>query len=70
MFDLFNNEIIGYLWIAIDITEQKKADKALKESEERYRTIIDAFPDIILISDLRPNYPFMSGIPVEDHIFA
>ncbi len=34
-----------------DISERKKSEKALKESEERYRTIISAFPDIIVITD-------------------
>src|SRR6218665_310995 len=34
-------EIIGYLGIAQNIAEQKKAQEALKESEERYRNIVE-----------------------------
>ncbi|NVO11458.1 MAG: PAS domain S-box protein [Bacteroidales bacterium] len=49
-----------YLLHAIvrDISERKKTEKALKESEERYRTIIDAFPDIIMISDQNGDIVF------------
>ncbi len=35
-----------------DITTRKKAELDHKESEERYRTIIEAFPEIIMVSDL------------------
>ncbi|MEO6305536.1 MAG: PAS domain S-box protein [Bacteroidia bacterium] len=42
-----SNEIIGFLGIAYDISEQKKAQKALVESEERYRSIVEKSTDII-----------------------
>lgn len=41
-----------------DITEEKYAQDALKESEEKYRTMIEAFPDIIMLSDLNSNILF------------
>jgi len=37
--------------ISVDITEQKKAEQHLKESEERYRAIADLTPDGINILD-------------------
>jgi len=37
--------------IKFDITEHKRTDQALKESEERYRTIIDLIPDGITVMD-------------------
>jgi len=46
------------LAVVRDITERKKAEVALKESEGRYRTIIEAFPDIIMVSDLAGNIVF------------
>jgi PAS domain S-box-containing protein len=36
---------------AIDITEQKRAEDAIRESEEKYRSTIDAFPDAVSVID-------------------
>lgn len=55
---LENDTPVGIRGISIDITESKIAEKELKESEARYRTIIEAFPDIIMISDLNSNIIF------------
>jgi PAS domain S-box-containing protein len=55
---LENQKPIGLRGIVIDITERINSEKALKESEERYRSIINSFPDIIMISDLKGNIIF------------
>jgi PAS domain S-box-containing protein len=40
---------------AIDITEQKRAEDAIRESEEKYRSTIDAFPDAVSVIDKEFN---------------
>lgn len=49
---------VGLRGITFDMTYVKQAEKELRDSEERYRTIIEAFPDIIMISDLKGNIIF------------
>lgn len=56
--EIINGEIQGYIGTITDITDRKIAEQKIKESEERYRTIIEAFPDIIMISDLDKNILF------------
>jgi len=61
--------------LAQEIEEGRKAVEALRESEERYRTLIETITDAVVIVDpdgklmyLNPEYEKMSGYCVEDLI--
>lgn len=43
------NEIIGFLAIQRDITERKLSENVLRESEEKYRELIQGLPDSVTI---------------------
>ena len=46
-----NNKILGYYDVFTDITEQKKVEEALKESEERFRVVAQSATDAIILVD-------------------
>ncbi|MDF1550291.1 MAG: PAS domain S-box protein, partial [Bacteroidales bacterium] len=65
---------IGSIGSMTDISDRILAEKALKESEQRYKTVIEAIPDIIMISDLKGNIIFgnealerITGITTADY---
>jgi PAS domain S-box-containing protein len=46
------------LSIARNITERKKAEEALKESETKYRTLVETTDDVVLLTDLEGRHIF------------
>jgi len=61
--------------ISLDITNEKKAELELKESEDLYRTMIETSNDIIWMLDTEGNFTFINdlatltiGLPKEDYI--
>jgi PAS domain S-box-containing protein len=51
-----NGNVIMHIASLRDITEQKKTEEALKESEKKYRTIFESSKDAISISTRDGNY--------------
>ena len=61
-----HGEIVGAVVTFLDITDRKKAEEALRESEETYRSILLASPDDITITDLEGRILMVS--PATLHI--
>jgi len=55
-----NGAVIGVLSMVQDITDRKRAEETLRQSEERYRTIIDNIQDGYLEVDLAGNFTFVN----------
>ncbi|MHB8841701.1 MAG: PAS domain S-box protein [Candidatus Aquicultor sp.] len=48
-------DVIGVASIGEDITEQKRAERELKESENKYRSLIENASDAIFVTDVEGN---------------
>jgi PAS domain S-box-containing protein len=58
-----------------DISERKRAEEAIRQSEEKYRGLVDICPDAIVVSDLTGKTRFVSkqtwkllGVPEEKEL--
>jgi PAS domain S-box-containing protein len=49
-------EIVGFCGITRDVTERKQAEEALRQSDEKYRTILDEIGDAYFEVDLKGTF--------------
>lgn len=52
--------VVGYLGVSHDISERKKAEEALRESEKRYRLLAENVSDVIWTMDRNMKYTYIS----------
>lgn len=52
--------IVRSLAVLIDVTERKRVEAALRESEERLRSILDNAPAVVYLLDSRDRYIFVN----------
>jgi len=55
-------QIIGVASLAQDVTERRRAESALRDSEELYRRLVAAIPDIIIRTDLAGTIVFANTV--------
>jgi PAS domain S-box-containing protein len=56
-----NGQLLGFRGITIDISDIKKAELKLRDSEERYRTLVETSQDGISLMDLTGNLLYVNS---------
>lgn len=59
------DRVVGAHGVITDITEQKQAEEALRESEERWRTLLDNSPDPVITLDREGRVLFVNDVRPE-----
>jgi PAS domain S-box-containing protein len=61
-----NGQLQGTLLVAHDVTERKKTERKLKESERRFRTLIEHAADAVIVHDFDGNVVFANEFACEN----
>ena len=51
--------------MVVDITERKRAEEALSESEQRYATTLASIGDAVIATDIEGRITFMNAVAEE-----
>ncbi|MFH1624372.1 MAG: PAS domain S-box protein [Pseudomonadota bacterium] len=55
-----DEELAGSIVILRDVTERKKMEEALRESEARYRSVMEAAPDPVVVYDMEGKVAYLN----------
>ena len=59
---------IGFRGLSRDVTQKKEAEEALRASEERYRMVLEANPDPVIVLDVEAKVEYFN--PMFEQIFG
>ncbi len=59
-FFLADGDVAGLVGVQVDISEQKRAEKALRESEELFTTMLDHMPAPVYLRDLEGRFKLIN----------
>lgn len=59
------NEIVGLIGVARDITQRKVIEEKLQSSEERYRTLVENIADLVYVIDPDGRFVFVNDVACE-----
>ena len=60
-----SGNMIRYQGTLVDITDKRKMERELLQQEEFRRRLLESFPDLILVVDLKERYTFVSSRVVD-----
>jgi diguanylate cyclase (GGDEF)-like protein/PAS domain S-box-containing protein len=61
-----NGKIIGFRGVSRDVTERRQLEEEIRQSEEKYRTIIDAMDEWYFEIDMKGNLVFVNDAVVRN----
>jgi diguanylate cyclase (GGDEF)-like protein/PAS domain S-box-containing protein len=55
-----DDQIVGIISVARDISDRKRAEEKLRESEEKYRWVMNNMADVITVMDMNLHFTYVS----------